>query len=83
MNISEQDKIETIKISEIINKIDKIDNDYFNKITDEMNQYQPFLSSMLLGYQFDKELSWSEWKVSLNVLRKLEIKTDTPKYHKL
>ena len=53
MNISEQDKIETIKISEIINKIDKIDNDYFNKITDEMNQYQPFLSSMLLGYQFD------------------------------
>jgi len=53
MNISEHDKIEAIRISEIINKIDTIDNDYFNVITDEMNQYQPFLLSMLLGYRFD------------------------------
>jgi len=53
MNISEQDKVEAIRISEIINKIDRIDSDYFNVITDEMNQYQPFLLSILLGYRFD------------------------------
>ena len=53
MNISEQDKIEAIRISKIINKIDRIDIDYFHVITDEMNQYQPFLLSILLGYRFD------------------------------
>ena len=39
MNISEHDKFETIRITKIINKIDRIDSDYFNVITDEMNQY--------------------------------------------
>jgi hypothetical protein len=53
MNISEHDKIEAVKISEIINKINRIDNDYFHVITDEMNQYQPFLLSILLGYRYD------------------------------
>lgn len=53
MNISEHDKIETIRITKIITKIDRIDSDYFNVITDEMNQHQPFLLSILLGYRFD------------------------------
>lgn len=53
MNISEHDKIETARISEIITKIDKIDIEYFHVITNEMNQYQPFLLSILLGYRFD------------------------------
>ena len=49
MTISERDKIETARISEIVIQIDKIDSDYVNAITDEMNQSQPFLISMLLG----------------------------------
>ena len=53
MNISEHDKIEASRISEIVLKIDHIDVDYVNSITDEINQYQPFLLSMLLGYQLD------------------------------
>ncbi len=53
MNISEHDKIETARISEIITKIDKIDIEYFHVITNKMNQYQPFLLSILLGYRFD------------------------------
>jgi len=53
MNISEQYKIETERISEILIRIDKIDFDYVNTLTDEMNQYQPFLISILLGYRFD------------------------------
>ena len=53
MNISEHDKIEVSRISEIVLKIDHIDIEYVNSITDEINQYQPFLLSMLLGYQLD------------------------------
>ena len=53
MNVSEQYKIETAKIAAIIAKIDNMDTDYFNVITDEINQYQPFLLSILLGYRFD------------------------------
>jgi len=53
MNISEHDKIEVSRISEIVLEIDHIDVEYVNSITDEINQYQPFLLSMLLGYQLD------------------------------
>jgi len=40
-------------VSEIILKIDNVDYAYAHGITDEMNRYQPFLLSMLLGYRLD------------------------------
>ena len=53
MNFSEKDYNETEKISHLLKKIDNIDKQYVDSVTDEMYQYQPFLLSLLLGYQYD------------------------------
>jgi len=56
MKISEKDHFELNKITSILNQIDKNEFCYFNITTEEINQYQPFLISMLLGYKIDLKL---------------------------
>lgn len=56
MNITNNDKIEVNRISELIIKVDKIDAEYVNKISSEIYQYQPFLLSILIGYKDDLRL---------------------------
>lgn len=53
MKISEKDKKDTIRVSEIIAKINKIDADYANSESDVIFRQQPFLISLVLGYQLD------------------------------
>ena len=49
--ITEQHAIEVKKIAELTKCIDNVDAAYMNSITDDMYKYQPFLLSMLMGYQ--------------------------------
>ena len=60
MNISKQDKIEIEKINAILTLIDNIDNNKANTITDEINKYQPFLISLMLGYRLDMQPEQTE-----------------------
>lgn len=57
MNFSKKYFIETKEISHLLKKIDSIDKQYIDTITDEIYQSQPFLLSLLLGYQHDLELN--------------------------
>jgi len=60
MNISDRDKIEIEKIYAILTRIDNIDNNNANTITDEIYEYQPFLISMMLGYRLDMKPEQTE-----------------------
>lgn len=61
MIISEDNKKESLKVGQLIKKIDHIDKEYVNKETDVISQKQPFLISLILGYRFDlKELELEE-----------------------
>ena len=51
--ISQEDKKETEKISQIINKIDNIDEVYINSESEIIYKKQPILISILLGYRLD------------------------------
>ncbi len=53
LNINQKDIEETKIIGELLSKIDKIDSNYANRISDEMFKYQPFFLSVLLGYSQD------------------------------
>jgi hypothetical protein len=53
MNITQQDFNEVSIVAELVNKIDAIDADYVNKISDEIFHMQPFFLTVLLGYRFD------------------------------
>lgn len=53
MKVTEKDRVEIERIKTIISKIDRNDLTYFNQVTDEIFQYQPFLLSVFLGYRFD------------------------------
>ena len=53
MKISGSDKEESLKISQLIKKIDLIDKEYVNRESDVISQKQPFLISLILGYSHD------------------------------
>lgn len=53
MIVLENDKKESTKISELIKKIDAIDENYANSESDVISQQQPFLISLILGYRLD------------------------------
>jgi hypothetical protein len=57
MKIFQKDIDETIKVSEIINKIDKMDVAYANSESDVIFQRQPFLISLILGYRLDLKMA--------------------------
>ena len=44
---------ETKDVTELLEKIDSIDNKYVEQISDEIYQRQPFFMSVLLGYRHD------------------------------
>jgi len=56
MEITEEDKQESLRISQIITKIDKIEEDYFKVEMDMIFNQQPFLISLIMGYSLDLEL---------------------------
>ncbi len=61
MIISGEDKIESLRVGQLIKKIEPIDENYINKESDIISQKQPFLISLILGYRFDlKELELEE-----------------------
>lgn len=53
MIVLENDKKESAKISELIKKIDAIDENYANSESDVISRQQPFLISLILGYRLD------------------------------
>ena len=53
MELSKADIKETEQLAVILRKIDNIDADYVNLISDEIFQYQPFFLSALLGLRLD------------------------------
>lgn len=56
MIVSKEDKEESLKVSQLIKKIELIDEKYINQETDIISQKQPFLISLILGYRFDLNL---------------------------
>ena len=53
LHIDHKDLKDLAKVESLIRMIDSQEQDYFMKVLDEMQLYQPFLLSVLLGYQFD------------------------------
>ena len=53
MMISEKDKKESEKVSLLLERIELIDGQYVNTESDIMSQQQPFVISLLLGYNQD------------------------------
>ena len=53
MIISKEDKEESLRIGQLIKKIELIDKKYVNEESDKISQKQPFLISLILGYRFD------------------------------
>ncbi len=64
MNISKKDKQEISGITDLIIKVDNIDEDYINSEANLISDKQPFLISLLLGYRIDLKESELE-----NVMR--------------
>lgn len=53
IKFTQNDFNETKILAELIKKIDRIDSDYVNTISDEIFKFQPFFLTVLLGYQYD------------------------------
>ena len=53
MIISKEDKEASLKIAQLVKKIEQIDEKYVNEESDKILQKQPFLVSLILGYRFD------------------------------
>ena len=53
MIISEEDKKESEKVSLLLKRIELMDGHYINTASDIMSRQQPFLISLLLGYNHD------------------------------
>ena len=53
MIISKEDKKESLRVGQLIKKIELIDETYVNEESDKISQKQPFLFSLILGYRFD------------------------------
>lgn len=74
MKISEKDQVNLNRIVSIVSRIDNNDFSYFNTTTDEINKYQPFLLSMLLGYKIDLTLEEFEEISKIIVLISLALR---------
>lgn len=53
MIISKKDKKESLRVGQLIKKIELIDEKYVNEESNKISQKQPFLISLILGYRFD------------------------------
>ena len=53
LKFTQNDFIETAILAESIKKIDQIDSDYVNSISDEIFRCQPFFLTVLLGHRID------------------------------
>ena len=53
MRVSEKDMQEVAEIGKLLNRIDSIKPQYITSTSEQMEQYQPFMLSMLMGYQYD------------------------------
>ncbi len=61
MIISEEDKNESLRVGQLIKKIELIDKEFVDKESDLIFVKQPFLISLLIGYSYDfKELELEE-----------------------
>ena len=81
-------------LAEAIKKIDKIDSDYINTVSDEIYKIQPFFLSVLLGYQYDVSMDeldeimkiyflvWQYFRLEPNVQKKQVTEADFSKIQK-
>jgi hypothetical protein len=53
IKLSGKDFKETDEIGKLLKKIDSVDEQYITSTYEEIRQFQPFLLSLLLGYQYD------------------------------
>lgn len=53
MTLSEEDKNESLRVGQLIKKLELIDEGYVNTESDLIFKKQPFLISLLLGYSYD------------------------------
>jgi len=53
MEFTQNDFNESIELAELIRKIDLMDAEYVNTVTDEIYAKQPFFLTVLLGYRLD------------------------------
>ena len=53
MYLSEQDYNDAENVAGLMSKIEKMDEEYFHQISDEIYKYQPFFLTVLLGYRSD------------------------------
>jgi hypothetical protein len=88
MDISQNDFKEAIELAELQKKIDNIDAEYMNLISDEIFQKQPFYMTVLLGYRIDTTpeeleeimkiyfLIWEYFRLNKNVQTKKVTETN-------
>lgn len=79
IKFSQNDFDETIKIAELVKKIEELDSEYVKKSFDEIYNKQPFFLTVLLGYRLDISpeeleevikiffLTWEYFKINSNV----------------
>lgn len=53
LTFTKKDYSETSELARLIRKIDTIDAEYVNRISDEIFKHQPFYLTVLLGYRVD------------------------------
>ena len=53
MNFTQNDFKETNELAKLLQKIDRIDEEYVNSMSADIFQCQPFFLTVLLGYRFD------------------------------
>lgn len=88
MELTENDHNEAEEIARLIIKIDKMDEQYFHQVSDEIYKYQPFFLTVLLGYRLDISLdeldeimniyflTWEYFKANKNLRIRKVIKSD-------
>ncbi|MFO7863045.1 MAG: hypothetical protein R6U85_03510 [Salinivirgaceae bacterium] len=57
INFSKKDVEEQIELTQTAKKIDQIDDEYFNRLSDEIFEHQPFFMTVLLGLRFEVSLN--------------------------
>lgn len=83
---------ETLRVSQLLEKIESMDRVYLNKESDVIYQQQPFVISLLLGYRVDlKELELEEmtkvilliWEFFKNEQRIKQIKISESQFERI
>jgi len=57
IKLSGKDFIETDEVGKLLKRIDSVDKQYVSSAFEELEQFQPFLLSLLLGYHLDLNTS--------------------------